>query len=146
MNKAITFAVLALLAPYPAHAQNIDATTSVRTAILDFVEGCYDGDTERVARAFHPNLDKGGFWQRPDGTVSSGTHSYHEIIEECRTLYTERVQLPDEPKMDITIFEILDLTASAKLTAEWGTDFFHLAKYDGHWLIKNSLGEAHRAE
>lgn len=37
------------------------------------------------------------------------------------------------------MFDVLDQTASAKLTAMWGVDYFHLAKYDGQWKIVNIL-------
>lgn len=37
---------------------------------------------------------------------------------------------------------ILDKTASAKLTAHWGVDSFHLAKIDGQWRIVQVLWQS----
>ena len=48
-------------------------------------------------------------------------------------------KLPADAPKEITIFDIQDQTASAKLVAQWGTDYFHLAKYDGKWKIINVL-------
>ena len=37
------------------------------------------------------------------------------------------------------MFDVQDQTASAKLTAYWGTDYFLLAKYDGQWMIRQVM-------
>jgi hypothetical protein len=49
---------------------------------------------------------------------------------------------PDAPK-EITIFDVQEQIASAKLTAWWGTDYMHLAKYDGRWMIVNGFWQAY---
>jgi hypothetical protein len=36
---------------------------------------------------------------------------------------------------DVTVFEVNDQTASAKVTAQWGLDYLLLAKYEGRWKI-----------
>ena len=40
------------------------------------------------------------------------------------------------------IFDVLDKTASAKLTAHWGIDYFHLVKEDGKWKIYQVLWQS----
>ena len=40
---------------------------------------------------------------------------------------------------DNVIFDVQDQTASAKLTAWWGTDYLLLARYDGRWMIREVL-------
>ena len=42
----------------------------------------------------------------------------------------------------IEIFEVLDQTASAKLTARWGIDYLLLARYDGRWMISHVLWQS----
>ena len=37
-------------------------------------------------------------------------------------------------------------TASAKLTADWGVDYFHLAKYEGKWKIVHVLWAVNETE
>ncbi|MBC7790917.1 MAG: nuclear transport factor 2 family protein, partial [Anaerolineae bacterium] len=39
-------------------------------------------------------------------------------------------------------FDVLDQTASAKLTAWWGTDYLLLGKYDGKWMISHVLWQS----
>ena len=39
----------------------------------------------------------------------------------------------------ITVFEVLDKIATAKVEAKWGIDYFHLAKINDKWMIVNVL-------
>ena len=50
--------------------------------------------------------------------------------------------LPKDAPRIIEIFDVQDQTASAKLTAQWGTDYFQLARYDGKWMIVNVLWQS----
>jgi hypothetical protein len=43
---------------------------------------------------------------------------------------------------DITVFDVQDQTASAKLTAWWGTDYLLLAKEKGRWMIIQVLWQS----
>ena len=38
--------------------------------------------------------------------------------------------------------DVLDKTATAKLTADWGVDYFHLARFDGQWQIVNVMWQS----
>jgi hypothetical protein len=44
------------------------------------------------------------------------------------------------------VLDVLDQTAVAKVTAQWGIDYMHLAKYDGRWKIINIVWQAHPAK
>ena len=43
---------------------------------------------------------------------------------------------------EIEIFDVNSKTASAKLTAEWGIDLFHLAKINDQWKIVNVIWQS----
>jgi hypothetical protein len=49
-----------------------------------------------------------------------------------------RPAAPTAPK-EVVIYEVLDQTASAKLTAYWGIDYLLLGKFDGRWMITHVL-------
>ena len=53
-----------------------------------------------------------------------------------------RCLAPATAPKKVEIFDILDQTASAKLTAWWGTDYLLLAKYDGRWMIPMVLWQS----
>ncbi len=42
----------------------------------------------------------------------------------------------------VEVFDVLDQTAAAKLTALWGVDYLHLAKFEGEWKILQVLWQS----
>lgn len=48
-----------------------------------------------------------------------------------------------ETLKEITVLDVLDKTAAAKLVAKWGIDYFQLAKQDGTWKIVHVLWQSH---
>src|SRR5687767_13133238 len=50
--------LLAFLAPVAAQAQTAADSTAIRATALDYVEGWYEGNPERMTRALHPELVK----------------------------------------------------------------------------------------
>ncbi len=63
------------------------------------------------------------------------------LIEVAKTWNKSGKLRKDAPK-EITLFEVLDQVATAKLVAEWGIDYFHLAKFEGKWLIVNVIWQS----
>src|SRR4051794_32353577 len=49
---------LGLLAAAPAQAQTAAEAAAIRTTALDYAEGWYTGDGDRMGRALHPELVK----------------------------------------------------------------------------------------
>lgn len=125
----------------PEIAMN-DEREAVRQAVLDYVEGVYQVEPERIERSVHPELTKHGFYrqQGKDG-YTPGRMSYTQLVELSKT-WNKAGKLPKTAPKEIVIYDVQDQTATAKLTAQWGTDYFHLAKYDGRWKIINVLWQS----
>ncbi len=68
----------------------------------------------------------------------TGFVSYAEAVKAGRSKTP-----PNAPK-DIAIYDVQDQTASAKLTAWWGTDYLLLAKENGRWMITHVLWQTPR--
>ena len=51
-------------------------------------------------------------------------------------------RVPDDAPREVTVLDVLDKTASAKLVAHWGVDYFHLVKEDGEWKILQVLWQS----
>ena len=49
---------------------------------------------------------------------------------------------PDAPRT-VEVLDVLDKTASAKLTASWGIDYMHLVKHGDEWQIVHVLWQSH---
>lgn len=126
-----------------AHAQSAGDREAVREAVLDYVEGVYNLDPSRIERSVHPKLAKTGFYRGPDdATYRAPGNMTFEQLKQVAANYNKEGRVPKDAPKEITIFEVLDQTATAKLVAEWGIDYFHLAKFDGKWMIVNVLWQS----
>ena len=122
------------------HAQSSDDREHVRRAVLDYVEGFYEGDSTKHIRSVRPEVYKYGFWIPRDSTKYAGEQMKWSEFH----AYTKRVRdnkrfAPANARKEVEIFDVLDQTASAKLTASWGVDYLLLAKYDGKWMVTHVL-------
>jgi hypothetical protein len=137
MKKLIpVVAAVLLAAPFIwTQAQSSDEKEAVRRAVLDYVEGVYNVDPSRIERSVHPDLNKLGFWrQKEKEGYASGKMTFAGLVQIAKN-WNKDGKLPANAPKEITIFDVQDQTASAKLVAQWGIDYFHLAKYDGKWKI-----------
>ena len=48
-----------------------------------------------------------------------------------------RQGIDESTPREIVVLDVLDKIASAKLTAQWGIDYFQLEKMDGKWMIRH---------
>jgi hypothetical protein len=146
MQTRLFAAICFVVAAANAHAQIAPSVPAgererdlVRRAVLDYVEGFYEGDTVKLARALRPDLSKYGFWRDSTGKYDGERMTFAEAIAYGKKVKGQnRPVNPKWPK-DVVVFEVQDQTASAKVTAWWGTDYVLLGKYDGRWMITDVL-------
>jgi hypothetical protein len=142
----LAVALVILLPNLPVQGQESDRE-AVRQAVLDYVEGIYGVDPSRVQRSVHPKLAKTGFYRGPnDPAFRPGSNMTFDQLMEIAKNWNKAGKLRKNAPKEITIYDVLDQTATAKLVAEWGTDFMHLAKFDGKWMIVNVLWQSPRRE
>jgi hypothetical protein len=134
--------LLALLAvPAAAHAQTAVDSSSIHATALDYVEGWYEGNPERMGRALHPELVK--------RIVVSDTATKRSVLQNMGasalvngTRHGWGKETPkDRRQKDVTILDIFGNAASVKaVMADW-IDYLQMAKVDGRWVIVNVLWE-----
>ncbi|HUF28760.1 MAG TPA: nuclear transport factor 2 family protein [Gemmatimonadaceae bacterium] len=123
-----------------AHGQSAADHEGVRRAVLDYVEGFYEGDTAKLVRSIRPDVQKFGFWMARDSVrYGSQAMPWPEFLSYARHVRERGTQAPPTAPKAITVFDVQDQTASAKLTASWGTDYLLLARYDGRWMVRMVL-------
>lgn len=133
----LIFTIMAV--PVVVPAQSNSEQEAVKQAILDYVEGVYEVSPNRIERSIHPEMAKRGFFIKKGETVySPHTMTFPQLVELSKN-YNKDGHVPKEAPKDVVVYDISDQTASAKLTAVWGIDYMHLAKYDGKWKIINVL-------
>ena len=133
--------LLALLAPVAAQAQTAADSSAIRATALDYVEGWYEGNPERMTRALHPELVK--------RIVVSDTTTKRSVLQDMGatalvngTRHGWGKETPkDRQQKDVTILDIYGNAASVKaVMADW-IDYLQIAKVDGRWVIVNVLWE-----
>jgi hypothetical protein len=107
---------------------------AVERAVLDYVEGIYDVKPEWIERSVHPRLAKIGYARRGGDSYTEMVMSYEELMRLAGS-YNAQGRVPADAPKQVQVLDLLDQTASAKLTAVWGIDYMHLAKFDGRWQI-----------
>ena len=139
MRKLILLIAAVVLLPVAAAAQADAEREAVRQAVLDYVEGIYEVNPARIERSVHPDLAKRGFFvKRGETAYSSDVMTFQQLVEVAKN-FNKAGRLPKDAPKEVVVFDISDQTASAKLTAVWGIDYIHLAKYDGKWMFVNVL-------
>jgi hypothetical protein len=124
--------------PTAAATQQPDDREAVKQAVLDYVEALYEADSSRIERSVHRDLFKLGFEREKDGTYKPYRMTYQELYD-LAGRWNKSGRIPKNSKKDIVVYDVTDQTASAKLTAMWGIDYLHLAKFDGKWMITDIL-------
>ena len=115
---------------------------AVERAVLDYAESLYERKPELVDRGVHPELSKRGFGRAADGRYRESTMTFAQLRSLADRWNAQGRVNAAAAKKQVVVLDLLDQTASAKLVAEWGIDYLHLAKYDGQWKIVNVLWQA----
>lgn len=123
-------------------AQSAADSAGIRQAALDYIEGYYEGNAERMARAVHPELAKRIVNVDERGRYRLGQMSAMTLVEGTRAGGGR--DTPDSARRkDVRILDIYQNAASAKIDASYWVDYLHLAKWNGRWVIVNVLWEMH---
>lgn len=141
-NKLILSIFLLLLTAAGARAQVSDADkTAITQTALDYIEGWYDANPERMERALHPDLAKRIVRTNPQtGQQMLGQMSAMGLVMGVRGGGGKNT--PKERQMkDVTVLDVFGNAASAKIVASDWVDYLHLAKWNGRWVIVNVLWE-----
>ena len=144
--RLISAAVLGLMLAFaPAALSRTQAAAdreAVRQAGLDYVEGVYNVQPERIERSVHPSLVKRGFSRRqPGGPYVEGNMTYDQLVNLARTWNKEGKR--DTSVKKVEVLDLLDQSAVVKITASWGIDHMLLGKYDGRWKISLIQWQSH---
>lgn len=131
-----------LLMPVSSQAQSAADSAGIRQAALDYIEGYYEGNADRMTRAVHPELAKRIVNVDERGRYRLGQMSAMTLVEGTRA-GGGRDTPEAERRKDVTIFDIYQNSASAKIYASGWVDYLHLAKWNGRWVIVNVLWELH---
>ena len=141
MTRSLYLAlVLVPLFAGAAGAQTSADSAAIRQTALDYIEGWYEGNAERMERAVHPDLAKRIVNMDQRGRPLLGHQSAMTLVQNTRrgggkdTPATER-------RTDVRILDTFVNSASVRVDADRWIDYLHVAKWNGRWVIINVLWE-----
>jgi hypothetical protein len=112
----------------------------IKQTALDYIEGYYEGNAERMERALHPELAKRIVNRDDRGRTSLGQMGAMRLVQVTRSGDGKKIPKEKQQK-DVTVLDIFGNAASAKIIASDWIDYLHLAKWNGRWVIVNVLWE-----
>lgn len=141
------FALLFLIASgSPSHGQAVTETdtakkAAIRQTALDSIEGCYEGDANRMERALHPELAKRMVSTDPKtGRSTLSQMGAMTLVQNTKKGGGTRFR-PEQQLKEVTIRDIYRNAACVKIDAATWVDYLQMAKWNGEWKIVNVLWE-----
>ena len=110
-----------------------DRAAVVATA-LDYFEGWFDGDAERMERALHPELAKRGPGLR---TVTKAEMVTWTAAGEGKAKDPGRGR-----RIDVSVVDVHEEIASAVVDSDVYREYLHLVRTDDGWKIVNALWQS----
>lgn len=121
-----------------------DDKAQVQSALADYVNALYEVKPELIERSVDTTLRKIGYWydEKSSEYKDNLPMTYQQLYDLAGKWNQGGKQVTADSPKTIEIYEVNDKTATAKLTAEWGIDLFHLAKVKGQWKIMNIIWQS----
>jgi hypothetical protein len=112
-----------------------DDQAQIKSTVLDYFEGWFDGDATRMKRALHPSLAKRSL---ADDASSLDSDSAEEMIDAtAKGLGKQRD--PGERKIDVRVVEVCEEIATVVVHSNVYREYLHLARTHEGWKIVNAL-------
>jgi Putative lumazine-binding len=137
------FFLLLALGDSASQAQTPDADAdkaAIKQTALDYIEGWYEGNAERMERALHPELAKRIVRSNPEGRSRLDQMSAMSLVQGTKRGGGKETPKEKQQK-DVTILDVYENAASVKVVASDWIDYLHIAKYNRQWVIVNVLWE-----
>jgi hypothetical protein len=139
LSYALAFAATLAL-PSTSQGQSAADSAAIRSTALDYIEGWYTANAERMERALHPDLAKRIINTNPRGRNVLGHQSAMTLVQNTRAGGGRETPVAQR-RTDVRILDIFGNTASVRIDADSWVDYLHVAKWNGRWVIINVLWE-----
>lgn len=112
--------------------------TAIRATALDYIQGWYTGDAERMERALHPELAKRVIMRKPGKKDQIEQQSALTLILKTRAGIGKA---DPHPRGEFRLIDRFENAAVARIDASDWVDYLQLGKWQGQWKIVNVLWE-----
>ena len=146
----LSAALLAAIAPFTsqdpqdparkAREEREIAVALIESAAMDYLDGIYDVRPRFIERSVHPAAVRIGLSRdSEDSPFGSPTKINYDQIFELAGSYNRDGHIPDNAPRDVKVLDVVDVTASARVTTHWGFDYLQLVQVDDEWMIISIL-------
>ncbi|MBP6004878.1 MAG: nuclear transport factor 2 family protein [Pyrinomonadaceae bacterium] len=141
MRSSLIFALFAVLTfSVSSFAQSDADREAIKRTALNYAEGWYEGNADKMESALSPDLAKRIARTNDKGQSSLGQMTALTLVQATRG--GSGKQTPkDEQQKDVTILDITGNAATVKLEMREWIDYMHIGKMNGKWVIINVLWE-----
>src|SRR5689334_9894488 len=122
---ALAVSLVSLLST-ASSAQTAADSAGIRQAALDYIEGWYEGNGERMERALHPDLAKRIINTNQAGRSVLGHQSAMTLVQNTKRGGGKQTPAAQQRK-DVRILDIFGNTASVRIDASTWIDYLHIA-------------------
>ena len=114
---------------------------AIKQTALDYGQGWYEGNAERMERALHPDLAKRALMPDPRTGKGKIDHiSAMGLVQATRKGMGAKTPT-DQRRTHVTVLDVSGNAASVKLEMHDWVDYMHMSKIGGRWVIVNVLWE-----
>lgn len=119
------------------------AESEIKEAVANYTNSIYLSKPELLDASVRRDMRKLGFYKAKNTTEfrAMSCMTFDELSDLARTLKAKG-GVPEGATFEIAVLDIADQTAAAKVTAFWGQDYFHLARFDGKWMIVDIMWQS----
>lgn len=115
-----------------------DDAAAIRACMLDYFDGWFDGDAERMDRALHPALAKHAVGQGPERGDALDVTTKAEMVEATRQGRGRARDLPDRA-IRVDIASVSGDIASVVVHSAVYVEYALLARTSAGWKITSTL-------
>ncbi len=142
MQKAVITAAVSLTALVIASPDDVNSELeAIKQTAVDYGQGWYEGNADRMERALHPDLAKRALFPDPRSGKGKIDHmSALSLVQATRSGSGTKTSA-EARRTDVTVLDVFGNAASVKLEMHDWIDYMHMSKIGGRWVIVNVLWE-----
>ena len=134
-------ALFLILAAFTAVSAQADAERdAIKRTALNYAEGWYEGNADKMESALSPDLAKRIARSNAQNQTRLDHMTAMALVQGTRGGFGKQTPAAEQQK-DVTVLDVLGGAATVKLEMRDWVDYMHIAKVNGKWLIVNVLWE-----
>ena len=134
-------ALIAIFAVITAASGQNDAEKDlIKRTALNYAEGWYEGNADKMESSLSPGLAKRIARSNAQNQTRLDHMTAMALVQGTRGGFGKQTPAAEQQK-DVTILDVLGGAATVKLEMRDWVDYMHIAKINGKWLIVNVLWE-----